>query len=354
MRYIDHIRFNEKEGTVTTGTGAHWSDLIQFLNQFGYSPRTMQSYASFSVGGTISVNAHGITSDHCLAESVLSFLLITHDGKEVVCSRNAEEEDGSELFRLAIGGYGSFGIIVEVTLKVSANMHLDLDLLQLTPKEFGHIYKQLIAADVDNGGDVDIKLARLDITTLEHIEMYVFRRVGAVRTVSNLELKPREMSLGSRLMYKWLAPTLQEVRFSIERSLGAAFDWSQTSERNTLMYESAVPLAQLYSPLIEIDDTFILQEYFVPQASYLRWIDLAKPIYAQINKHQQVRLLNTTIRFVKRDVDTFLAYAKKEEGAFAFVLYYRIRRTPEADAALKEFHMYVTSPSFELIPLTRC
>lgn len=106
------------------------------------------------------------------------------------------------------------------------------------------------------------------------------------------------------------------------------------------MYESAVPLARLYSPLIQIDDTFILQEYFVPQSNFMRWIELTKPIYARIAKEQQVHLLNTTIRFVKHDKDTYLPYAQAPGGVYAFVLYYRIRRTREADEALKAFHRY--------------
>lgn len=146
--------------------------------------------------------------------------------------------------------------------------------------------------------------------------------------------------MASRLLYKWLAPTLKEVRFFIERSLGSAFDWSQTNERNVLMYESAVPLARLYSPLILIDDTFILQEYFVPQPHFLRWIELAKPIYERMANHQHLHLLNTTIRFVKHDKDTQLAYSRDPAGSYAFVLYYRIRRTTEADEALQQFHRY--------------
>lgn len=342
MRHFDRLAYDPATELVSAGTGAHWTDLIHYLNQFGLSPRTMQSYSSFSVGGTVSVNAHGITTDHCLAESIVSFTLITADAREVVCSRTAEADDARELFSLAIGGYGLFGIITEVMLRVNPNLHLELDLLRVAPKDFGRVYRSLLAADPDKGGDVDIKMARLDITNLEHIELYVFRRASPVQTVSPLDLKPREMSLSSRLIYKWLAPTLQELRFTVERTLGTAFDWSQTNERNALMYESAVPLARLYSPLLHIDDTFILQEYFVPQKSFLRWVEQAKPIYRRIAQHSLVSLLNTTIRFVYHDTETALAYSRSPEGVYAFVLYYRIRRTAEADEALRRFHEELT------------
>ncbi len=38
----------------------------------------------------------------------------------------------AELFSLALGGYGLFGVITEVTLKVSDNVPLVMDSLQLS------------------------------------------------------------------------------------------------------------------------------------------------------------------------------------------------------------------------------
>lgn len=70
-RHLATLKYDPATAQVTAGTGAQWSDLIYYLNQMGKSPRTMQSYSSFSVGGTIGVNAHGITSDEALSESVI-------------------------------------------------------------------------------------------------------------------------------------------------------------------------------------------------------------------------------------------------------------------------------------------
>ena len=56
------------------------------------SPRTLQSYASFSVGGSVSVNAHGITNDYSMHECVESFTLIKHDGAEVFCQSRTHHQ----------------------------------------------------------------------------------------------------------------------------------------------------------------------------------------------------------------------------------------------------------------------
>lgn len=102
---IRHTSYSPDTGLVTCGSGCHWTDVINHLNSFGKSPQTMQSYSSFSVGGSLSVNAHGITNDYVLSNCVESFDLVKWDGTVVKCARSVEGE-GKELFGLALGGYG--------------------------------------------------------------------------------------------------------------------------------------------------------------------------------------------------------------------------------------------------------
>lgn len=100
-----------------------------------------------------------------------------------------------------------------------------------------------------------------------------------------------------------------------------------------------MPLSKLYSPLLKIDDTFILQEYFVPFKSFSNFVaGLSEVVLEKINKEQMLALLNVTIRYVKKDVDSALPYSTHDGGVFAFVLYFRIRRTKEADELLAKYH----------------
>src|ERR1044072_5135732 len=70
---------------------------------------------TFTLGGSLSSNVHGrgLTMKP-LISNIESFTLIAADGKSVRCSR----KENSELFRLAIGGYGLFGLIDTVTLRL--------------------------------------------------------------------------------------------------------------------------------------------------------------------------------------------------------------------------------------------
>lgn len=142
-KFLRKMQYEGDRKQVRCGPGCLWSDLIQLLNGHGKSPRTMQSYCSFSVGGTLAVNAHGITTDYCFAESVLEFRLVRLTSKAkakvIVCrpkpiKDNADSDNKkylkgqeqssleNDLFGLALGGYGLFGVITEVVLKVEDDL----------------------------------------------------------------------------------------------------------------------------------------------------------------------------------------------------------------------------------------
>lgn len=338
MEYVTEMELNS-DGSVTVGTGAKWADLIQYLNKFGKAPRTLQSYCSFSIGGTLSVNGHGITTDHSLSESVLSFRLVRYDGSIVECSRTAESEEARELFRCVLGGYGLFGIVYDVKLRTNSNVRLFMDTMMVPLNELPHLYEGFAQTD-----DIEVKLARINITTFEVGQIYIFRRFSDTPTVSNLTMTPTEMSNSSRMMYKWFAGPLRELRFAVEQQLGVALDWSEVVDRNLLLYESAEPLARLYSPVLLVDDTFILQEYFVPRENFNSWIAEAKKIVVgELNHETLLTLLNITIRVVERDADSMLPYSAAPGGSYAFVFYYRLRRTPEAIQRLATFHDKLTN-----------
>ena len=392
MKCMKEMSYDSAADTVTTGPGALWSDLIVFLNKRCKAPRTMQSYCTFSVGGTLAVNAHGITTDFCFAESVVSFRLAHvvpaadgrgHRVKITTC------HPGDELFRLALGGYGLFGVITEATLRVVDNMQLELDTLDVKVDggEFVAYYEEArrcsekpsTEAGKDEGEDscsaeavarqkVAVKIARLNILDLNRVQLFVYRRAYSCNTISGtLGLHAHVMPMKTRLLYKWLMPAMKEVRFAIEGLTGQAIDMADETgvTRNELLFESAVPLAKLYEPMFVSDDSFVLQEYFVPAARFGEWIERARPIYRELtdahgeSARQRLMLLNTTIRFVEHDTFTFLSYAGAPGGSYAFVLYYRIPRTAAADEALGRVHNTFAEMTVDLggtfyLPYRKC
>lgn len=81
-----------------------------------FAVQAMQSTDIFTVGGSISVNAHGM--DHqagAIAKSIRSMRLMLADGS----LRTVSPTQDKELFDLVVGGYGLFGVIVEAELSIA-------------------------------------------------------------------------------------------------------------------------------------------------------------------------------------------------------------------------------------------
>ena len=80
--------------------------------------KSMQSINIFSVGGTLSVNAHGIDpAPGPIAPAVRKLRVMLSEGSTVAAS----PEENEELFRHPLGGYGLFGVILDVDLDAVSN-----------------------------------------------------------------------------------------------------------------------------------------------------------------------------------------------------------------------------------------
>src|SRR5438105_11107866 len=123
MRSLDRvISFDQEHGLVEAEAGIQWPKLIRaYLDaqagearQWGIAQKQTGA-DTFTLGGSLSSNVHGRGLRMKPFISIVeSFTLVTADGKSIPCSR----EENSELFRLAIGGYGLFGLIDTVTLRL--------------------------------------------------------------------------------------------------------------------------------------------------------------------------------------------------------------------------------------------
>jgi len=334
--------------------GAQWRDLINALNPYGRSPKTMQSYSTFATGGSLSCNAHGITSDDCCADGVVEASIMTSDGVVHQCRQDAPHDSREKiLLKHVFGGFGLFGIICSLTLKTLPNYSILADTIVCNINEFPSLYESILADngrgqtvdEGDNTAPICVKLARFNIISCQTVQIFLFRRRGYVPSVSQLTKSntsaPRRMGYVSQLLYKWVMPALLDVRFQVEEQTASAMDWSDSFTCNELLFESAEPLARMVEPLFQTDDTFILQEYFVPVDKVLQWIQLAKPIFKDVANNSspeegtRVILLNTTIRVVNADTITALPYSPQK--TFAFVLYYRLCRNEASVNYLRTF-----------------
>ncbi len=116
------VDFDRTSGLLTVEGGIQWPDLLDYLErtqrdqvrQWGiYQKQTGAD--RLSIGGTLACNAHGRGLNlRPIIDQVQAFDLVGPDGEVRACSRTRQPE----LFSLAIGGYGLFGIIVRVQMRL--------------------------------------------------------------------------------------------------------------------------------------------------------------------------------------------------------------------------------------------
>src|SRR5881397_1739705 len=116
------ISFDQEHGLIEAEAGIQWPKLIRtYLDaqgnsakQLGIAQKQTGAY-TFTLGGSLSSNVHGRgLAMKPLISNVESFTVVAADGKSIRCSR----DENSELFRAAIGGYGLFGLIESVRLRL--------------------------------------------------------------------------------------------------------------------------------------------------------------------------------------------------------------------------------------------
>lgn len=116
------MNLDSERGIVEVEAGIEWPELLDYLakaqagrqQQWGIMQK--QTGADrLSLGGALASNVHGRgLKFKPIIDQVESFILMDHRGVSLTCSR----EENAELFRLVIGGYGLFGIVTSVRLKL--------------------------------------------------------------------------------------------------------------------------------------------------------------------------------------------------------------------------------------------
>jgi len=313
------MEFDESSELLTVGSGAVWSAVLAYLDPLGRSVAIMQSNDSFTVGGSVSVNCHG-WQHGCppIASSVRSFRILLADGRLLTCSR----EQNQELFSLALGGYGLFGILIDVRLEVARNELYRVDTGVLSTEEFGPAF----LAEMGDP-DVGLALGRVSIrpdALFEESILKVLRRVPAPGGLPPISPSGKRGLRRTVLRGSVGSDYGKDLRWTLETTLGAHSKSAQTT-RNAELAESVDVYANHDPAGVDI-----LHEYFIPHSRLSEFLTLSRPLF----ESSTCDLLNLTVRDVRQDHDTMLRYA--DQDMFGFVMLFHQRLTPAGEEAMGE------------------
>jgi FAD/FMN-containing dehydrogenase len=304
--------------TYRVHAGARWVDVIQTLDPLGFSPAVMQSNNDFGVGSTYCVNSHGWPVPYGpFGSTVRSLWMVLADGSIVECSRTRN----SELFSLAMGGYGLFGIILDLELDMVPNMLLAPKVEIMKGSEFAGRFIAALTSDPA----IRMAYGRLSVARSAFFRealMVTYRAApnppGRLPPATSKSF----LSTVSRDIYRAQtgSETAKKARWIAETRLNPALS-SGVATRNTLMNEPASNLASH-----DLRRTDILHEYFIPPDRFSAFIadciEIIPPARAEF--------LNVTLRFVDADETAVLAFAPAPR--IAAVMSFSQNISPEGEA----------------------
>ena len=316
-RLLDRvISFDQERGLIETEAGIQWPKLIRtYLDAQGSSAKQWgiaqkQTGAdTFTLGGSLSSNVHGRgLAMKPLISNVESFTLINANGKAIRCSR----DENSELFRLAIGGYGLFGSIDSVTLRLVPRQKLRRVVEIIRASDLPKRFEERIAATFVYG---DFQFS-VDEKSPEFLQRGVFSCYQRIDDDEPIVAK-RQLRDEDWLELLRLAYTDREKAFKrysdLYLSTNGQTYWSDTNQLSPYLPNYAQKIRNLIGG---DESSLIITEIYVPRADLPQFLAHA----AELLRSNRTIVIYGTVRLIEKDNESFLAWAKQPYACIIFNL----------------------------------
>jgi decaprenylphospho-beta-D-ribofuranose 2-oxidase len=306
--YNKILVLDKEKKLITVQSGATWADIQEFINPYGLALKVSQSQNIFTIGGSLSVNVHGLDiRHHALIETVESFRLLNAAGDILTVSR----EENSELFYAVIGGYGLFGVILDVTLHLTDDELYQIKTKSLQYDEYTSYFKQ----EVLQNDEVKMHLARISVAPGSYFNaMYVmdYYKASDQAQLSDYDTLKRETIVAVPKFFLGLSrfnDLGKKMFWNTQGTYMENIDGKLISRNNVMRSDSA------FMDYNNPDKTEVLQEYFIPVDQFTDYID---DLRETLKDESDFNLLNITIRYVEKNEEAFMSYAK--DDMFALVM----------------------------------
>ena len=302
------VRLDRAAGQIEVQAGIQWPKLIEYLEreQAGrprpWGIRQKQTGVdAVSIGGSLASNIHGrglrfppIISD------VESFVLVDAAGKAITCSRR----ENPELFGLAIGGYGLFGVIAQATLRLVPRTKVERVVKVIPVKDLLREIEPRLREGCEYG---DCQYST-DLETEAAAHPGVFACYRPVPDDMPIPKAQKQLSKQQWTELYRLARTDKKKAFEAYAahylSTNGQLYWSDTNQlAGTLDYyhEGVKQLAAAQKGTEMITEVYVRREELVPFLADVR---------RDFIEHQ-VDPTYGTIRLIEKDTESFLAWARE-------------------------------------------
>lgn len=313
------LNFDKVNGLIEVEAGIQWPQLISYYlkeqesKQIKWALAQKQTGADdFSIGGTVSANAHGrgLTMKPFI-ENLESVKIINYDGQLLKCSR----EENPELFSLVVGGYGLFGVIVSAVIRLVKRRKIQrivtvaviddlMDLFDDHVKE-GCLY-----------GDFQFAINSDNDNFLRSGICSVYKPVDNTFDISS---EQKELSKEDWYTLAYLAHVDKDKAYEayVDHYLKTSgqYYWSDLTQLSTYLgnYHKVI------DPKLDEANrgTEMITELYVPREKLLAFIDDAR----ELLRESKANIIYGTIRLIEKDAESFLRWARQSWVCIVFNLH---------------------------------
>ena len=328
MTAMDRVlSFDADAGLVTVEAGIMWPALVRALIecqagrmlQWGIVQK--QTGADrLTIGGALAANIHGRGLTLApFVDDVESFTLVDGDGRLLTCSRG----ENRQLFTLAVGGYGLFGVVATVTLRLRPRRKVErrvamfstdrlvqrLDRRIAEGYEFGDFQ---FAIDPTSPGFLNVGICSCYRPVADDVEVPGDQRV----------LSERDWEVMVRLAHEDKRRAFDHYARHYLATDGQMY-WSDTHQLAEYVddYHAVLDRHSSGPPASEM-----IGEVYVPRAALDSFFQDVRDDF----RRGRVDVIYGTVRLIERDAETFLAWARNRWACVVFNLH--VEHTPQGVA----------------------
>lgn len=312
------IHLDQTRGIIEVEAGIEWPQLIDgYLalqtnqtKQWGIAQK--QTGADrITLAGTIAANAHGRgLKMKPFISDVESFVLVDATGTACICSRT----ENPELFKLVHGGYGLFGVVTSVKLRLIPRTKVERIVEIRSTDDLISAFDQRIS-DGFQYGDFQFSIERESDDFLHKGVFSCYRPVPFATPVR----ENKQLSDENWRQLLFLAHTDPKRAFQTYAdyylSTNGQVYWSDTHQLSIYPdnYHREID-AKLHAPY---PATEIITEIDIPKPSLRSFFDEVRGDF----RKNKVDLIYGTVRLIERDDESFLPWAKQPYACVIFNLH---------------------------------
>lgn len=313
------LDFDEEQGIVEVEAGIQWPALINYLIEAQQGRAHQWAIAqkqtgadNLTLGGTLAANGHGrgLRMRPIIAD-IESFKLVDAYGQLVTCSRRQNRE----LFRLAIGGYGLFGVVYSLKLRLATRQKVQRVAQVITLDRLMPAFEQR-QAEGFLYGDFQFSTDEQSAGFMQEGILACYRPVAWTTPLPDGQ---QELSVDDwrHLFYLAHADKAQAYRQYVDHYLATSGQiyMSDTHQLSVYLEDYHRDLDGKLGATRPASE--IITEVYVPRPALVNFMAQAREDFLA----NKVNVIYGTIRLIERDDESFLAWAKQPYACIIFNLH---------------------------------